>query len=476
MSIAYGFASAASSMLSHGADLEALSTELAKIFMSTESRIFTWQVKLLRSAGFSDWNVTEPSDHLLSGACWAADLQEALFALEIVGIDPEIVGGHDRAAIGNAAQAEWVEGLAILIDFGANVNPGEATWNGTPLGRSFGFRGPMDAAHYLLLHGADPMLRDSWSASAWNHIWEIAFEHELPTRATGWSYIQLEGMLAHLLMHNADPFEIFHSALLGPDARGRPERLYDFVRQIRAVEVARAWSYNMKLHMFPSEMQEGWEGDYEAAESTRRPRFISEWSELGVMSAREPDVQLMGGDDQGDQQKDEPNNINEEQHLPRELEDEEFDGVSTDDNGDNDDLEIQSSGCDCYLCGLASRSTFFQKQTRFYHHAGTRQGRRQLDRFPLVRVLCDALQYAGYLAEMDDKGDIWFDPEDGDRYLDARETRPADSDAERPATYCAICQDFEGHGLGHVLARAEEGKRALLEYRENLQRTKRSYF
>lgn len=103
----------------------------------------------------------------------------------------------------------------------------------------------------------------------------------------------------------------------------------------------------------------------------------------------------------------------------------------------------------------------------FTNIISTPQGRRQMQRFPLVKVLTCALQLAGYRAEMDDEGDIWFDDDDGDPYSDAVEhTEDLDRTGPLGGT-CPICRDPEAYGLGHVLDRAEAG---LAEWRRERQK------
>ncbi|KAK7750372.1 hypothetical protein SLS62_007671 [Diatrype stigma] len=121
---------------------------------------------------------------------------------------------------------------------------------------------------------------------------------------------------------------------------------------------------------------------------------------------------------------------------------------------------------------------FYQNATRFYHHISNAQGRRQLSRFPMVRALCDALNHAGYRAEMDDDGDIWYDCDDGDRYFDALEYHVSDMDEPDEAWFprvCPICQDFEGYGLGDVLRTVESAKKQYYEYKEEVRKGKRSF-
>ncbi|RSL80415.1 hypothetical protein CEP51_006585 [Fusarium floridanum] len=107
----------------------------------------------------------------------------------------------------------------------------------------------------------------------------------------------------------------------------------------------------------------------------------------------------------------------------------------------------------------------FKSMTLFYETISTEKGRRQLARFPLVRLLVNALQLAGYRTDLDDDGDIWYDNEDGDRYFDAREYQPSEGEDDGVVANCPICQDPEKYGLGHIFAEAERAREFLREYR-----------
>ncbi|RMJ15394.1 hypothetical protein CDV36_004920 [Fusarium kuroshium] len=115
----------------------------------------------------------------------------------------------------------------------------------------------------------------------------------------------------------------------------------------------------------------------------------------------------------------------------------------------------------------------FQHTTLFYETISTEEGRRQLARFPLVRLLVNALQLAGYRAVMDDDGDVWYDNDDGDRYFDAREYQPKEGVDDGLVANCPICQDPEKYGLGHVFAEAERAREFLREYRRKKAEEKR---
>lgn len=92
----------------------------------------------------------------------------------------------------------------------------------------------------------------------------------------------------------------------------------------------------------------------------------------------------------------------------------------------------------------------------------------------LVCLLANALQLAGYRAEMDDGGDIWWDVEDGDRYFDARESQPCqypeDDDDDADIANCPMCRDPEKYGLGHIVEEEERAKRTVREYKEAIKK------
>jgi hypothetical protein len=94
----------------------------------------------------------------------------------------------------------------------------------------------------------------------------------------------------------------------------------------------------------------------------------------------------------------------------------------------------------------------------------------------MVRLLCNALQLAGYRAEQDIEGDIWYEDDDGDIYYDAREYQSDDDDPDGPTIDCYICKNPEKYGLGHILREAEYGRQKLFEYREKVREKEKRWF
>ncbi len=440
---------------------------------------FQWKVELARALGYSDWNTESLlgpllSNNILHGACEEANVQEVLFALEIAGLDPNLEGVHRRTALGDAASAGFLKGAAILVECGAAVDSSKFSVDGTPLIRSLRYEMCTDVTHYLLLQGAKPQLKNNNGASTWREIWEIA-SNKYGNKRSSWSFIRLEGELTHLLLHGSDPFELFGD----PDPYG-PAWVHNYwyasKLRFRAPEIARSWSYGLRRGLEYWASSEEWISSFENAEEMRTPRLVFHWSLSGLI------YQQSSGNDrqyswvteaaeiystpaerpEGDQYYQVSDNTT--KNAPDDGKEHSTDAEDKEISSNIDDLEDKDQD-----------STFFRGQTQFYYHISSSEGRRKLSRFPMALALCDALQFAGYRAELDDEGDIWYEIEDGDRYFDARENHPEEERDNLATEFCPICQDFERYGLGHILEEVADAKRELHEYREKV-RTKRNYF
>lgn len=108
----------------------------------------------------------------------------------------------------------------------------------------------------------------------------------------------------------------------------------------------------------------------------------------------------------------------------------------------------------------------FDDTTLFYSTISTEDGRNQLSKQPMARALCNALQLAGYRADMDDDGDIWFENDNGDRYYDAREHQPGPNEDDGVVANCPICKNPDKYGLGYILRRAKAGEAFVEKVRE----------
>ncbi|KAI6090777.1 hypothetical protein F4821DRAFT_227843 [Hypoxylon rubiginosum] len=276
-----------SSMESYGADLLQFDSTPARLFddIFGSGEKFSQKVRKLRSIGFADWNID--GDNILYGASRASNLGEILFALEVVGLSPNEKHFSKWTPTGNAAYNHWLKGVAILIESGADVNAPQDV----PLVRSTEHGRMNKTTHYLLYSGADPNLSNSAARNAWHNIWDIAFDLD-DYQSQNWSYMQLEGTLAHMLLHNADPFISFVTDLdsIGP-YNERRKRWYGPITQIRASEVARAWSYRIE---YEDRWYERWLGllpnstmdfrpHFEELEETRLLEYATGWSTQGTI-------------------------------------------------------------------------------------------------------------------------------------------------------------------------------------------------
>ncbi|RYC63527.1 hypothetical protein CHU98_g2689 [Xylaria longipes] len=441
---------------------------------------FQWKLDVLRSVGYSDWKPELPlkpgrsgaihSGTILHGACETSNFQETLFALEIAGLDPNIGadGWNGNTPLGLAARHDFLKGAAILVEYDVPIDSGNDTTDGTPLHKSLSrLLWPTVTTHYLLLQGADPLLKTEFGKSAWHQHWNVIY-HVSKAMPYSWSFMSLEGGVAHMLLHGSDPFDCFadrvdcfQNWLKSLHYRDRDSTIY-----LRALDLARAWSYNIRDVLYYYTYGHS-TSTLKSFDQIGDPRSKFCWSRSGLIYRGPSDEDV-------------------EFSLDEETEEARPGSVETlcycGSDGTMDRLnKAGGHSVDCEYHPQVRRDElenednlgpFFRYQTQFYHHTSSAEGRRRLTRFPMVLALCDGLQFAGYRAEMDDHGDIWYEIDDGDRYFDAQEYQDEDGREDWIAGFCPICRDFEGHGLGHVLAEVEEAKRELREYKEKVKATK----
>ncbi|KAK8050883.1 hypothetical protein PG993_002268 [Apiospora rasikravindrae] len=369
-------------------------------------------------------------------------MELALYALVIAGIDPKItthMSPADMSPISWAAQNQWLEGIGVLLECGADPNVCDWAWGGPPLYRTDVYETHVsETGHYLLLNGADPLRREWYGLDSWGKVSTNACLQYRGMESNDFQYIWFEGSIAHLLLHGADPFEVFATVPPRNNERKTRPGWFDTLAQVRASDVAKIWctQYHAANRRWAMSNHE-----FESSEA-RIPSWKFEWDDMGQITRR-------------------------------------FDS-DNEDTYSQTSSSTQSSRVDTssWRSGDDTREEwlFFRNATRFHHHTSTERGLEQLSRFPMVRALCDGLQYAGYRAEMDSDGDIWYDCDDGDRYFEAWEVQPAEERREWLRDVCPICQDFEGYGLGRALERGRQGKEQLYEYRSQVAKGKNSVF
>lgn len=465
-------------MLSRGADLVSFGPMLAGLFQKVNAG-FKWKIELLRAMGHSDWHIESPvaprlANTILHGACEEANIHEVLFALEIADLDPNLEGVHKRTALGNAAQIGFLKGAVTLVEHGAEVDSSKGSGNGTPLTRSLERGWCSDVTHYLLYQGANPQLKLDCGESTWHQVWNVACS-ETGNRPSSWSFVRLEGELTHLLLHGSDPFELFEDPRHPCESPHPPHHWYASKLHLRAPEIARSWSYDLAREHRNIAPSEEWICNFENAEERRTPRHTFSWSPSGLIYQESPRKELRyqrGTEAEEYYPTSVGHHENNQSSQTSSIENttvSDGNGKHSKDSGDKEILDDIG-----HLQDVDQNDTFFKEQTQFYHHISSSSGRRKLSRFPMALALCDALQFAGYRAEMDDDGDIWYETDDGGRYFDAQENRQEGDRDDSATEFCPICQDFERYGLGRILREAEEAKRELREYREKVN-TKRNY-
>ncbi|KAK2751255.1 ankyrin unc44 [Colletotrichum kahawae] len=422
-----------------------------------------WKFDPSLTASLTIVNV-RPSDTPIFVACRNWDLQEVHYLLEtrkagindtngdtgglleIAGLDPNQPGGLNRKPIGNAAQELWIEGIAILLQYGAHVNVNEWDWNGTPLHRSTKPRGILtDASHYLLRQGADPKLKDGHGLS-----WLICF-----------TMIRIRLKLLFPIIRAAVALESLNGSkfpymYLRPDYF-RDKIPEDFLRQFEMMDYDRSFDWTF-------EWNDAGEICWSSVNSSASELAVANTDSLVLDDELEEDwhknVNIKGEDSE----------YGIDEYITEEGK---FVSCWAYKDSLNHDFDPDS---ELRFALNGASPGFFRNATAFHRHTATLQGQRQLSRWPMVRALCDGLQHAGYRVEMDDDGDLWYDCDDGDRYFDAWETQPAEERDDWLVDVCPICQNFDKYGLGHVLDIEHKAVEKVQDYRRQVQEGKRKYF
>ncbi|KAK3327101.1 hypothetical protein B0T19DRAFT_152406 [Cercophora scortea] len=431
-------------------------------------------VDLLSAEGFTGWDApcTYHGQCLLSKACWAGSLEFVMKGLDIYRLAP------GPRAVRNAVSWDRVEILAVLLEVGADIDrppvdmvtltTREHAHNIT--GALYGFAKTIAPAafHYLLFRGIDVGANEICHAAPWDLFWA----ETVPTLGV-WNFQELEGLLLHFLLH--DGWDLDARFELG----GVEVEKRDGLDVVGTMEAARLWSCYYKPEEHDGVYAVGEErslGSYwtsrgmvvkPAVGEGRRRRgegpgvgpFSDEFVHgkahgVAGFQCRDPSCCHGGEDD---------------------IRHHDTNGTTIHPQDPSQPYTFyQSASSHDYNESNNQPETPFDQTTLFYQTIATPQGRRQISTFPMARALCNALQLAGYRADMDDEGDIWFDADDdGQRYHDAREVQPENDEDDGLVANCRICQDPEAHGLGYVLRRAEYGLRYMEAFRRKREERER---
>ncbi|KAK5637154.1 hypothetical protein RRF57_012866 [Xylaria bambusicola] len=434
-------------LIHRGADIDSFRINPTSVFEFHLSRkSFSEGLNILISTGFSDWKV-ESGDSLLHGAALTGDWKGLLFALEIVGLIPR---GNELVPsplfyLAIRPHCDAIAMGAALVECGADIDDGKNGSDRPLLCLSIKCR-QHTMAHFSLYCGANPCFTNSHSINAWHAAWKSLYCSE------NFQFVQWELLLTHLLLHGSDPFEpaqdIHHDNVCGPQYCRCLYAWYS--KQARCPGFARAWSFS-SFHLeewrlspsIPKKKQ-----DYEAFEADRVPRTATNRYNDGLVAQHDPVL-----------------HDNQDANRESEVFDEDHNNPPESDSGgyDEDSIEIYD-GCEY------DRNS----SSLFYRNISTAEGRQRMSTRPAVLLLCNALNRAGYRAEMDSEGDIWFEDEDGDMYHDAVEFQ-SDTESHEPKANCYICLDLRKYGLGEILDEIERGKQKLYTYREEVKAGKRKW-
>lgn len=285
-------------MLSRGADMISFGPILASLL----HRKFKWKIQLLRSMGYSDWKVEHPavpglSNSLLHGACDSANFSEVLFALVIAQIDPNSKEYSGSTPLGNALLKNFLKGAAVLIECGAKIDSGVESGNDTsriwsvPSVLSFN-----ETTQYLLRQGANPHIANILGDATWHETWIWSFRSGFGWWPDRWSFIRLEGALAHMLLHGLDPFRSYIDPNFLRERFRLDEITYDVCYQyalkmrLQTPDITRMWSYG-DISMRGTTIEERI-SEFEHCEEDRTPQVGISWFLGGMMYRVEPERTL----------------------------------------------------------------------------------------------------------------------------------------------------------------------------------------
>ncbi|KAK4183377.1 hypothetical protein QBC35DRAFT_518260 [Podospora australis] len=394
---------------------------------------------------------------LIHAAAGINDIPSLLFGLEEIRIDPNIGPHRLWPPVSKAIWNNNVMAGSILHEAGANIHPedDERFYKPSCLQESMIF-GSFEIGHWLLRCGQILIHRTI--------IFEIT-----------------EAILTHLLLHEANPHQQFSTVWhqnYGTNPYDEDRSWYDYCGNIKAPEMARACSYGIQ------ELPDCYDISLDLEDETENQRLSTSWSTSGFLFVEERNaLKDSSSGIPGESVNDHADHCYSVGHTDDQGDDSNCDCAGRDTVGrqhdaDNDSVERSKA----YQRDTDESSEREERRHRtevttlFYDVISTPEGRRYMSRFPYVMLLTNALFLAGYRAEMDDEGDVWYDDEDGDRYCDAREFQPPEDEDDGLVPNCPMCQDPYKYGLGHIVEEAEQGKQLLWEYRAKKKERKRNCF
>lgn len=422
------------------------------------NRIFE-QMKLLRS--WKIWNWRSYDDRLANQGIlefWA-ETDDAEAILQVISDDllDVNVTSMSITPLQIAVENGSFRVAAILMASGAHLDMIDGEDNGalrSPMSHVMKRPETFANAHFLLLNNTNP-------GSTWDEYFGWAITNQDVQLHKRFSFDQVVGLAMHMLFHGANCHYLAEERQPIPNTSHLP---------------LATQQYRMTVEYAPEELNK------------RQSRTL--WTNKGAIcldgfsALDEPwykkharDIQrsaIIGTDDGLDQA------IGPDRREPAACDDSEVE--SQDGSCDTDseyDREFQHDDFIKLEKGIIPNSYLPRKnlldteseiacygKTGFRDAVATRRKRRRLARYPLVVAYCTAVQQAGYRAEMDEDGDVWWSDDDGDRYVDAREKQPLKGVDDGVVANCPMCQDPEGWGLGFIKKKEREGLELMRQQNE----------
>ncbi|KAK3292914.1 uncharacterized protein B0H64DRAFT_203126 [Chaetomium fimeti] len=409
--------------------------------------------------------------NVLTSASAVGSLEYVMIAIDVLGFSQS----RFPPALTDAATNGRLEVVSMLHKLGGETNPDVQTRAARALDPLIICAARVTeraTIHYLLFKGAT-LIRHEEADFLWRSLW-LGMDRRL--LGDEWIFQEIEGILWHVLLHTEE-VETTNPYL----PRRCPRSPLDWITH---GNVAQLWSFTDRSFLVHGGGVDAWNSDpsplprwiawsaeemnacLDDPEKTLAP-FMT-WSATGVVSKY---VKAVDGNAKATQSSPD------EEELPdvlcrrglllnRAAWSNRFPGaLLTERRLSAEEMESPFLPHTLRVVADGRDGIPFENTSMFRQTIATDEGRRHMSTFPLVRALCNAFQLAGYRAEMDDDGDIWFDVDDGDPYYDAREYQPGPGEDDGAVANCPICQDPEKHGLGYILRRAEAGEKYVDEFR-----------
>ncbi|KEY69063.1 hypothetical protein S7711_10698 [Stachybotrys chartarum IBT 7711] len=405
------------------------------------------QLRLFHRWGILDWSTPDKRaerQNILHAYCKIGDPELIIPQLEEQGLDIRRCGMLAPTPLQAALENDNIELAAVLLHYGADVELCRREDNELPedsplhyvLRKTTG----ISHAHFLLSCGASP-------GETWDESFGCAFSNER-VKAGIFSFDEVVGVAAHMLYHGGN----CHYLTSDRVSEGSFAHLPPGYKHLR-----------MESLYTRTVLNEVGEGN-------------AIWTDQGVVCLGHSDFRKnFTGGRCGRQEK---NDIKARRGATA------TDLTDCDsDSGSDYDHGIQQQELDAFIASKTWQKRAHRHQpkhqrddtnrapvacsgrTGFREVVATRKGRRRLAKYPLATSYFAAIRLAGFRAEMDDEGDVWWSDDDGDRYLDAR-SDPVPEAADGVLDNCPMCRDPENWGLGEMAERRKAGLSAVQKYRE----------